>query len=112
MGKSHRALSHALTLDKELILEAGFAGFGPSVLDVNAWPEDLVKAKAGELRKVLAGDRTRQAIAFRHRFPRLFVTRVAEPSRLTQMRIGENVIVTYTEALAIALEKVEKNRLD
>lgn len=41
-----------------------------------------------------------------------FTARVAEPSRLTQMRIGENIVLTYTEALAISLEKVEKKRPD
>jgi hypothetical protein len=35
--------------------------------------------------------------------------RVADPSRLTQMRIGEKIIVTCTEALAISLEKVRGN---
>ena len=39
-------------------------------------------------------------------------TRVADPSRLPQMRIGENIVVTYTEALAISLEKAEKKTTD
>ena len=30
---------------------------------------------------------------------------VADPDNLPQLRIGDNVMVTYTEALAIALEK-------
>lgn len=34
--------------------------------------------------------------------------RVADPANLTQMRIGDNVVITLTEALAISLEKVEK----
>jgi hypothetical protein len=34
--------------------------------------------------------------------------RVADPSRLTQVRIGDHIIVTYTEALAVSLEKAEK----
>ena len=38
--------------------------------------------------------------------------RVADPSRLTQMRIGETIVVTYTEAMAISLEKAEKKSLD
>jgi hypothetical protein len=33
--------------------------------------------------------------------------RVADPSRLTQMRIGDHIVVTCTEALAISLEKAE-----
>jgi len=38
--------------------------------------------------------------------------RVDDPSRLTQIRIGDNIVVTYTEALAISLEKAEKKSLD
>jgi len=34
--------------------------------------------------------------------------RVADPGNLTQMRIGDNIVITLTEALAISLEKVEK----
>src|SRR5262245_32378435 len=36
-----------------------------------------------------------------------FTARVADPSRLTKMRIGEHIVVTCTEALAISLEKAE-----
>jgi hypothetical protein len=38
--------------------------------------------------------------------------RVADPSNLTKMRIGENIVVTYTEALAISLEKAKKKKSD
>lgn len=38
--------------------------------------------------------------------------RVDDPSRLTQMRIGDNVVVTCTEALAISLEKVGKRKAE
>lgn len=38
--------------------------------------------------------------------------RVMDPSRLTQVRIGETIVVTYTEALAISLEKTEKTTAD
>ena len=34
--------------------------------------------------------------------------RVADPANLTQMRIGETIVVTYTEALAISLGKAKK----
>jgi hypothetical protein len=36
--------------------------------------------------------------------------RVADPSRLTQVKIGDHVIVTYTEALAISLEEAKKKK--
>src|SRR5437773_2143073 len=38
----------------------------------------------------------------------LVTARVANPENLTKMRIGENIVVTYTEALAISLEKASK----
>jgi hypothetical protein len=41
-----------------------------------------------------------------------FTARVADPSNLTKMRIGENIVVTCTEALAISLEKVERKVAD
>jgi len=33
--------------------------------------------------------------------------RVADPTLLTRVRVGEHVVITYTEALAISLEKVK-----
>ncbi len=38
--------------------------------------------------------------------------RVADPERLTKVRIGETVVITYTEAVAISLEKAEKKSSD
>jgi len=38
--------------------------------------------------------------------------RVADPSRLTQVKIGDHVIVTYTEALAISVEKAKKKEAE
>jgi hypothetical protein len=35
-----------------------------------------------------------------------------DPARLPQWHIGENIVVTYTEAMAISLEKVEKKSAD
>jgi len=34
--------------------------------------------------------------------------RVADPDRLTKVHIGDTVVITYTEAMAISLEKAEK----
>jgi hypothetical protein len=33
---------------------------------------------------------------------------VEHPENLEKMKIGENIVITYTEALAISLEKVNK----
>jgi len=38
--------------------------------------------------------------------------RVADPERLTQVRIGDHVVVTYTEALAISVEKAKKKKAE
>jgi hypothetical protein len=34
--------------------------------------------------------------------------RVPDPSRLSELRIGDNIVLTFTEAVAVGLEKVEK----
>jgi hypothetical protein len=38
--------------------------------------------------------------------------RVLDPSRLSEMRIGDTIVVTLTEAVAVGLEKVEKKPTD
>jgi hypothetical protein len=41
-----------------------------------------------------------------------FTARVPDRSSLTKMRIGENIVVTYTEALAISLEKTKPKKTE
>jgi hypothetical protein len=41
-----------------------------------------------------------------------FTARVADRSNLTKMRIGETVVVTYTEALAISLEEAKPKKAE
>jgi hypothetical protein len=41
-----------------------------------------------------------------------FTARVADPSRLTQVRIGEHIVLTCTEALAVSLEKTTPKSAD
>jgi hypothetical protein len=53
-------------------------------------------------------DRPTQTITVKGPRGNYLTARVADPSRLTQVRIGEHIIVTYTEALAISLEKAHK----
>ena len=53
-------------------------------------------------------DRPTQTITVKGPRGNYLTTRVADPSNLTKMRIGETIVVTYTEALAISLEKVDK----
>ncbi len=57
-------------------------------------------------------DRPTQTITVKGPRGNYFTARVADPKRLTQVRIGENIVVTYTEALAISLEKVKKKTSD
>jgi hypothetical protein len=57
-------------------------------------------------------DRPTQTITVKGPRGNFLTARVADPSRLTQVRIGETILITYTEALAISLEKAEKKPLD
>src|SRR5262249_53598247 len=53
-------------------------------------------------------DRTTQTVTVKGPRGNYLTARVADPSRLSQVRIGETIVLTYTEALAISLEKVKK----
>jgi len=53
-------------------------------------------------------DRPTQTVTVKGPRGNYLTARVADPSRLTKVRIGDNIVVTYTEALAISLEKAEK----
>ena len=57
-------------------------------------------------------DRPTQTITVKGPMGNYLTARVADPTNLTKMRIGENIVVTYPEALAISLVKVEKKKLD
>ena len=57
-------------------------------------------------------DRPTETVTLKGPMGNLITARVADPSRLTQARIGETVVVTYTEALAISLKKAEKKGSD
>lgn len=57
-------------------------------------------------------DRPTETVTIKGPLGRYLTVRVADPANLTAMRIGDTVIVTYTEALAVSLEKVEKKRKD
>jgi hypothetical protein len=57
-------------------------------------------------------DRPTQTITVKGPLGNYLTARVADPSRLTQMRIGENIVVTYTEALAVSLKKAPKKSAD
>jgi len=52
-------------------------------------------------------DRPTQTITVKGPLGNYLTTRVDDPANLTKMRIGENIVVTCTEALAISLEKAD-----
>ncbi len=76
--------------------KGGSVGKGESFkIDV---PSSDTKVKPGETQTVtIKGPRGTYLTA-----------RVADPSRLTQVHIGDTIVITYTEALAVSLEKTQK----
>jgi Cu/Ag efflux protein CusF len=53
-------------------------------------------------------DRPTQSITVKGPMGHYLTTRVADPANLTKMHIGDHIVVVYTEALAISLEKTQK----
>jgi hypothetical protein len=53
-------------------------------------------------------DRPSQTVTVKGPRGNYLTARVADPSRLTKLRIGDHVVITCTEALAISLEKTAK----
>jgi hypothetical protein len=51
-------------------------------------------------------DRPTESISVKGPMGNLFTARVADPANLTRLKIGDKIVVTLTEALAISLEKV------
>jgi Cu/Ag efflux protein CusF len=70
---------------------------------------------AGQMRRVkvvttIEGiDRPTRTITIKGPRGNYLTARVEDPSNLEKVRIGENIVVTYTEALAISLEKVNRD---
>ena len=52
-------------------------------------------------------DRPTETVTLKGPLGRYVTVRTADPANLPHLRIGETVVVTYTEALAISLEKAE-----
>lgn len=57
-------------------------------------------------------DRPTQTVTVKGPRGNYLTARVADPSRLTRVRIGDNVVITYTEAVAISLQKADKKTSD
>jgi len=53
-------------------------------------------------------DRPTETVTLKGPLGRYASVRVADPGNLPHLRIGDTVLVTYTEALAIAVEELPK----
>jgi hypothetical protein len=53
-------------------------------------------------------NRPEQTITVKGPLGHYLTARVADPDRLTKVHIGETIVIVYTEALALSLEKAEK----
>ncbi len=53
-------------------------------------------------------DRRNETVTVKGPMGRYLTARVADPDRLTQVHIGETIVIVYTEAVALSLDKVEK----
>jgi hypothetical protein len=53
-------------------------------------------------------NRPEQTVTVKGPLGHYLTARVADPDRLTKVHIGDTVVIVYTEALAVSLEKVEK----
>lgn len=53
-------------------------------------------------------DRRNETVTVKGPLGRYLTVHVADPARLTQVRIGENIVIVYTEAMALSLVKAEK----
>lgn len=52
-------------------------------------------------------DRRNETITVKGPLGRYLTVKAADPSRLTKVHIGETIVIVYTEALALSLEKTE-----
>jgi hypothetical protein len=52
-------------------------------------------------------DRRTQTVTVKGPLGRYLTAKVADPERLTKVRIGQNIVIVYTEALVISLDKVD-----
>jgi hypothetical protein len=51
---------------------------------------------------------TNQTVTVKGPLGNHLTAQVADPSRLTKVHVGENIVIVYTEAVALSLEKVAK----
>jgi hypothetical protein len=126
VSKSVKRLDEAKVGDK-IVLEY-YVGFGAEVRKPTAEeeknplvvldaagkaPQDESPA-AGAVRRIRAVvtieglDRPTQSITVKGPRGKYFTARVADPSRLEQARIGDKIVLTFTEATVVSLEKAKE----
>ena len=126
VSKSVKRLDEAKVGDK-IVLEY-YVGFGAEVRKPTAEEEQnpLVVLDAagkapqdespavGAVRRIRAVvtieglDRPTQSITVKGPRGKYFTARVADPSRLEQSRIGDKIVLTFTEATVVSLEKAKE----
>jgi hypothetical protein len=52
-------------------------------------------------------DRTDQSITVKSSSGKYYIARVADPSRFDDVHIGDTIVMTFTEALAVSLNPAE-----
>ncbi|MEP4077070.1 hypothetical protein [Haloferula sp.] len=83
------------------------------LVDVAAKAGEGAAPAAGEVQQIKAVctieglDRPTETVTLKGPLGRFVTVRTADPANLPKLRIGQSVIVTYTEALAISLEKAD-----
>jgi hypothetical protein len=86
------------------------------VLDAAGKAGEKSAPAAGAMRSIKAVctieglDRPTQTVTVKGPRGKYYVARVADPSRLEQARIGETLVMTFTEAAAVSLKKAEKKK--
>jgi hypothetical protein len=79
-----------------------------STAPATASPANREARRVKAVTTIEAIDRSAKTITIKGPRGNSLTTRVEHPENLEKMKIGENIVITYTEALAISLEKVNK----
>ncbi len=76
--------------------------------DTNSIPAAGVARRFKVVTTIEALDRRNETVTVKGPMGRYLTVRAADPERLTKVRIGETVVIVYTEAAVLSLEKVDK----
>lgn len=76
--------------------------------DKDSTPAGGIARRFKVVTTIEALDRRNQTVTVKGPMGRYLTARVADPERLTKVHIGETIVIVYTEAVVLSLEKVEK----